>query len=362
MQPDSRKSLKRTLLFIGIVVTIILVLNTIYTNQVLTKKTFYRKELMFQDYISNLPQRKFDYIFFGDSHAFHAINPDFIPNSYNYGSGAENYIKTYFKLRKVLSRDKIWVDTIVLELDPHTFSSRLTDKTNLFNELELYSFQEIMVVRDDSLLSLWIEAKLPIIGKGKEFGILVKEQEFNEVHQNGWLKNKENFSIANKTQSAEFVIGDIYKSHERISNVSFEYFIKTLELAKKNNINVVFIKYPHTKEYDIELTKNNLSKEDYYSIIFQKINQTLDSYTVLDYYDLFPEKDYLFGDPAHLNYIGAEVFSKRVYNDLKGPTLSRNQTNQELEDSNFFTPANNFVPRGVSLIFLLQSESTKSIS
>ena len=48
------------------------------------------------------------------------------------------------------------------------------------------------------------------------------------------------------------------------------------------------------------------------------------NYSVLDYSNLFSDKDYLFGDPAHLNYIGAEILSKKVNEDLKRLNLSDN--------------------------------------
>src|SRR3989344_8559179 len=152
---------KRTLIFLVVLVIVILMVNLIYTNFILTKKTFYHKEIIYREYISNMTEKEFDYVFFGDSHAFHAVNPDFIPNSYNYATGAENYIKTYYKLRKMIYQDNVDIDYIVLEIDLHTFSTRLTDETNLFSETELYSqfvsLSEIENVRkDDTILSLWL--------------------------------------------------------------------------------------------------------------------------------------------------------------------------------------------------------------
>ena len=322
MKEEIKKFAKKILPLLVILLILGITINFLYINLILKEKTFYRKEIIYQDYISNITDKKLDYIFFGDSHTFHAINPEFIPNSYNYGTGAENYIKTFYKLRKVIYKDHVKVKTIVLELDPHTFSSRLTDETNLFSEIELYSqfasLEEIKKVREnDLLLSLWLESRVPFIGKGKEFGILINRPEFNEVYPNGWLKNKANFSLADKEKGAINNYESLYVNQERISNISFEYFIKTIELAKQNNISIVFIKYPHTKEYDDIITKHNVTRNDYYNYIFNIVNKTLDVYTVLDYYSLFPDKDYLFGDPEHVNYIGSEILSKRIYNDLK---------------------------------------------
>ena len=167
----------QTIFFLALVAVIIVLVNLAYTNLILPKKTFYHKEELYQNYISKLDRREISYVFFGDSHTFHDVNPEFISDSYNYGTGAENYIKTYYKLRKMIYIDNVTVSTAVFEIDLHTFSTRLTDETNLFNELELYSkfvsLEEIRNVRKDSILKLWIEANIPFISNGKEFGILI---------------------------------------------------------------------------------------------------------------------------------------------------------------------------------------------
>ena len=306
--------------FITLLLLAIILINFVYTTMILPHKTFYRKELLYQNYTA-LSNSRIDYLVLGDSHAFHAVNPEFVPGAYNYASGAENYVKSFYKLRKVLEKDNVSVGAVILELDPHTFSTRLTDKTNLFNELELYSqfvsLEEISAVRSDLKIRLWLESNMPFIGNGKEFGILIKKPLFNEISAGGWLKNKENFSLADKNASALFNYRSLYENQERISNVSFTYFIKTIELAKKHDVPVVFISYPHTLEYDQTISERNITKEDYYATIFSEVNKTLDKYSFLNYYSLFPEKDYLFGDPEHVNYLGSEIFSKRLYSDLQ---------------------------------------------
>lgn len=318
-------ALKDVVAFVALLLIAVIIVNFVYTTMVLPHKTFYRKELLYQNYTS-LSGGRIEYLVLGDSHAFHAVNPDFIPGTYNYASGAENYIKSFYKLRKVLEEDNVSVGAVLLELDPHTFSTRLTDEANLFNELELYSqfvsLDEVQQVRDDLWIRLWFEAHMPFIGNGKEFGILIKKPEFNEISAAGWLKNKENFSLAEKNASALFNYRSLYENQERISNSSFSYFIKTIELAKKHDVPVVFVSYPHTLEYDQIITEKNITKEDYYARIFTDVNKTLDNYTFLNYYALFPEKDYLFGDPEHVNYIGSEIFSKQLYSDLQtlGPS------------------------------------------
>lgn len=358
MKKENTKFIKRIMIFLAVVIIIILFLNIFYIKYILTKKNFYRKEIAYQNYISNHSEIK--YAFFGDSHTFHSIHPKFIPGAFNLGSGTENYIKTYYLLDRTINKDKIKVDTIVLQVDLETFSTWLTIEPFLFNELELYSqFVPLSKVKEirggDSMIKLFVEAKLPVIGKGKEFGILFSKQNLSEMYE-GWIKNYNDFS--NLTEAERLKISeDGYKVHfqnQQISNLSREYFLKTLELAKKNNINVILIKYPMSKEYkDITSQRGiyNISKEEYYKIIFEDTSKVLgDNYYVLDYHDLFLNQPEVLGDTYHVNYKGAEILSKKIYGDLTELNLS---SNSQQIDKIIILDKNTNVPNRISFIFII---------
>ncbi len=337
MKKENIKFMKRMVLLIVIIILIILILNIIYTKYVLTKKNFYRKEIAYQNYISNHSEIK--YAFFGDSHTFHAIHPKFISGAFNFGSGTENYIKTYYLLERIINKDNIKVGTIVLQADLETFSTWLTNEPFLFNEIELYSqfvpLSKIKEVRKkDSMIELFIEAKLPVIGKGKEFGILFSNENLSEMYE-GWIKNYNDFSNLTETERLN-IAEDGYKVHfqnQQISNLSIEYFIKTMELAKKNNINVILVKYPISKEYqDITSQRGiyNISKEEYYRILFDNTEKVLgDNYYVLDYQNLFLNQPEDLGDTYHVNYKGAEILSRKIYEDITKLNLSSNSSSQQ---------------------------------
>ena len=106
-----------------------------------------------------------------------------------------------------------------------------------------------------------------------------------------------------------------FKSGERIDEMDMEYFLKTLELAESRNISIIFIKYPVTKEYNEYMKERNITRDDYYSEIFTRINSTIENYTSLDYHDYFNDSS-LFYDPHHLNINGAKLFSEKLHDDL----------------------------------------------
>ena len=108
-----------------------------------------------------------------------------------------------------------------------------------------------------------------------------------------------------------------FASKTLLHNETYTYFLKTIELAEQNNITVIFVKYPVTRDYNNLILKNNLNREDYYNTIFKDVNSRIPNYIVLDYYDTYFDNPEYFGDADHLNYVGAEAFTNKLYKDLQ---------------------------------------------
>jgi hypothetical protein len=100
---------------------------------------------------------------------------------------------------------------------------------------------------------------------------------------------------------------------ETINNNLFESFIKTLDLAKKNNKQVLLIKYPVAEYYAKGIEKVGLDRGAYYKELSAKIFQ-YDNVTILDYQDKY--EDEWFFNSDHFNYLGAELFTKQLKIDL----------------------------------------------
>ena len=109
MKEHKIKFAKRMALFLLILIVLILTINMIYSKFILEKITIYRLDKIYNQYINNLTEKELDFAFLGDSHTMMASNPQYIPNSFNFGLGAENYIITYYKLRHILNKVKrVW--------------------------------------------------------------------------------------------------------------------------------------------------------------------------------------------------------------------------------------------------------------
>jgi len=323
------------MIFLILFLLIILIVNMVYSKFILESKQVYRQEKIYQDYIKNMTEKKIDYAFFGDSRPADGIYPEFIPGSFNFATIGETPIEGYYKFNRIVNIDNVKVNNIILQMDSHTLSSYAKeDGSNLIKEIPLYSkfvpYSEISKIIKKTIIGVWLEAKFPFLGNGRDFSIFIIKPELPEIILGG-VKKYGNFSEMNKTEEGYKRYKELYKWSRDINNVCLEYFIKTVELAKKNNINVIFIKYPVSKEYDDALKENNVSREEHYKKIFNEVDKILNnSYYVLDYYSIFADNSDYFYDSDHLNYIGAENFSKKINEDLKNLNLKASNSSTEV--------------------------------
>ena len=321
MKKDKYKFIKKSSLFALIFICIIFILNSIYINTIEKDRLEIRKKLEWQEHKETLSNAALDYAFWGDSHTKCGLNPEYIENSFNFGNDGENYIETYFKIRKLTEEENIKVESIILQLDTHTFSSTLLANNRLFNKLyykDYMSLKDFASLTEKNYLVIFFESEMRIIGNGtKVIDYLIKGPD-SKVLKLGWQKNTKDFSKnKDSTLTAKKYTRHFEKDLVLIENKIFDYFQKTLKIASENQIKIVFIKYPVSNEYDNELKRNNLPRDDYYKELFARIDETTTDYIVLDYYDLFFEHPEYLNDSDHLNYIGSEILSQKVADDLK---------------------------------------------
>ncbi|MFA5992277.1 MAG: hypothetical protein WC796_01055 [Candidatus Pacearchaeota archaeon] len=321
MSEDTKKFVKKAVFFLIILAIVFLLINQIYINNVFSKKQGTRKEVIYQDYIKSLQNKTIAYAFFGSSHVRDGIDPMYINSSFNLASSAESYVQTYYKLNRTLNKDKIKIDYIFLELDMHTFSSILLRDSSVLADLENYhnymTYQQIASLSHKSIPEIFLRTHFPVLGDGKS---LFKKIEPTPIYL-GWTENNNSFLTINRTEDVQERVDLHFKDQELISNLTLEYFQKTVLLAKENNLTIIFVKYPTSKEYNQELAKRGINKTQYYNIILSDLNKTTRNYKILDYQESFFNHEDYFGDCDHLNSKGAEVLTKMIYQNL---TLNTN--------------------------------------
>jgi len=106
--------------FILVVIFLYVLLYQVYSYTVLSKNLNMRTDLQFQDYKNST-----SILFLGDSHIQHAFSTKIISNSFNFASGGEPLILTYYKLTSYFDDDDFHPDVVVLPLDAHTLSSSI---------------------------------------------------------------------------------------------------------------------------------------------------------------------------------------------------------------------------------------------
>ncbi len=321
-----KKQIIRGMVFVIIVLALIFLVNALYWNITIIKTEEYRQEVEYQKFLSS-GERKLDYTFFGDSHLMLGLDPHIIPNSFNFGTVGENYAITYYRLKRVVEEDGVDIATIVLPLDPHSFSSFFVEKKLQFPNLWLSSqyipLREIAKFRNDSLPVLWLDTNFPFIGKGQFLmGDLIVKKSYHSSYR-GWFNYSDNFSAMDRAEYAQRKYTQFYGGQEEITPLSLEYFKKTLSLAQNSNITIILVKFPHSREYDDLTKKNGRDMERYYSTLFRHANETLTQpYYFFDYYSLFFNNSDYLKDPDHVNYRGAEILSRTLYDDLQSRGLT----------------------------------------
>jgi len=303
------KFIWETSIFLAILIFCIFIINLFYIKKIEVEKLNFKKEEDFQKYVKNLENREINYLFLGDSHTRDAVNPRYIDNSYNLGCASENYIKTYFKLKKAIKQDEIKIKNVILEIDLHTLYYTANAEDVKFN----FSYKN---ENNMALPSIIFNKLFLFIGHGNELFYLYNHDIKTEIYL-GYTLRKINFANNNMQRIAK---QKCYKhfNGKYIQKNNMFYLLKTIQLAINNNIEINFIEYPISKAYDQETKNLRINRVEYYKNIFNEIDKAFPclKYKQFDYYDIFFNYDEYFSNSDHLNYKGAEVLSKQINIDL----------------------------------------------
>jgi len=308
MKENKIKFLKEGIFFTAVFMSIALILNLAYLKFIEPQRLIQKRDAIYRQFLQNSANRELDLAFFGDSHPDGDVDTSYIKNSFLFAQGGQSYVETYYELKKVLN-DKVKIKNIVLQLDLHTFSAIPRSEDKLFRELYYYSqfigIKDIAKLRKESLLSIFFQENIMFLGKGNELitnalihlGLIPPTGSPKELSKN-----------AKTAYAAHFGLNPTIE----ISEQTFDYFLNTLRLAKENGINIIFVKYPLSKQYELETEKYNLDKEGYYDKVFAEIDKVIGEHAVFDGYGIYFDNPEYFWDSEHLNALGSEVFSKKL--------------------------------------------------
>jgi len=322
MNKKTKQSTKKAILILISIILLLIILNSLYIKFVIPKKLTYKKQVLYTDFIKNLPNDRLGSAFFGDSHCLRGFNPEYFPNSYNYCDSSLSYIDIFDQLRDTIQTGDFMIDNIVLELDIHSLSSFFREKSskNIDHIMLEAEGDALRVLREEhnySYKEIIFSKYLPIIGNGEDFWSLLEESK-TVIRKGGWVPKKSSRYKDNLTNHAGVRYERWFKDKKAIDPLMLSYLLKIVGLTEENDVNLIIIKYPVSRELDEYMEKVNISKEEFYDAVFTEIYEKHEvNLTVLDYHDLLFNSSEYFADADHVNPDGARIFSKRVYEDMK---------------------------------------------
>lgn len=302
-----RTFIKKLIVFLIIIVIILWSVNEVYFKFILPRKNNYETICQYEHYKDTV-----HILIFGASIPRAAIKSDMIDNSFNFAVSGETYEQSYFKLIKAIQKDELDLKLIILPIDIYDLSREQAYLVWYWaNDLDV-SIKELSEKTHKNYLRLWLEKSFPVLGAGPDFF----RNESSEMIK-GWKKIKKEVVKSDLPYSAEHYVkqhfGNGYYNNNFDKNLN--YFNKILELTSKNNITVILIKYPLTKEYLNVVEEQNISVRYHYEIINNSILK-YDNVHILDYQNIFTNTS-LFSDAVHLNRYGSEILTNKLIKDLE---------------------------------------------
>ncbi|WP_304405238.1 hypothetical protein [Algibacter lectus] len=275
-------------------------------------------------------------MFLGSSHLYFGINPNVIWKNnklltYNLGMNEQPMWLTYFYLIEALKYQKpkvLVLETFYLENTREYKNNNGFSKENI-NRISLdplkFSLNKINAIKESVPENQFTDYIL---------NINKYHDRWKKLYKNDFMRNDEPYFYKGFTSSLkvykETRIRDLkHKTGRRgmeLHNKSLDYTDKIIQLAKENNIEVVFIKTPLAQAiFRQEFTDALVSIKEYAD------DNKID---FIDYNKIYDEIGFDFlkhmsDASGHLNKYGAEIISKHIGNYLKSKYF-KDKKNEDL--------------------------------
>lgn len=290
-------------IFISITVTVILIMVTI-TIAIMSQASF------------KIDSNK-NILILGESLTETGIDDNIFKRGINLSQSGSAYIYSYCKLKKILENNQ-HIDTVILSFRYSSLLQESEDKWIMGEDflvpkvtfhITLLEKEDFFIYKDKRVL-LQAILKVPV----RNIGLIIKyfrkgtAISYKDMRIGGYLKLvrqqlqrdlEENWSLE-ETDSVK-----------KESSIQKKYLLKIVDYCKENNVKLILLNMPI---YKPELYGSSDKLYEYHS-------KYLNGIDLLDYSNFsLPDESY-YGDVAHLNYKGAEIFSRylqlNLSNDLK---------------------------------------------
>ncbi|WP_338733337.1 hypothetical protein [Mangrovimonas cancribranchiae] len=249
------------------------------------------------------------YVMFGHSHAECAYNDSVISNFKNLSSSGESYFYTYFKIKQIIEHNP-HLTLILVEFSNNQIMSDMDDwvwddkhLSNGYSKwgtfMGLSAHKLLMRNNPESILfNMAYSQKLNL------YRIL--NNDFNFVDNMGgyrYLPSKNsNLNVTKRMDSIRK-----HRDIKKVSHVNLIYLKKIVKLCEQSNIKIAFVRSPQHN--------NNIARDNECVFLTVK-NQRFKGVSFIDFNNL-ELSDNMFKDLGHLNYLGANIVSKKLDSILK---------------------------------------------
>ena len=281
--------LKKTIIFLIILVLL---------NLVIFIPTNYYYNTKYTKNVSGLGKSVY---LLSDSHGHSLGNYTEAYNVKNLSTPSDSYLDMYRKLKFIYNTNS--VEKIYLSVGDRLFTNYRDQSNNHERSIFLLNYYDY----DNKLKFLYEQVlkRFFVYPSSKQHSffvnILFKKLKIGKI----WIKN--NWSDLTSSEK------DLQAS-KRVSQFNFgtksklqiQYLKKIINFCKNNNIQLICIKFPLTKEFR---TNSRFLKYNYNEIT------ELKSLNIIDYNKIYFDKVEFFKDQDHLNKKGAEEFSKILFSN-----------------------------------------------
>ena len=259
-------------------------------------------ELYFNEY--GKVDLNFETYLLSDSHGNALGNLTEKNNVYNFSAGGDSYIDMHRKLQFLIKKSKI--QRVLVSVDDHTLSKyrevlNNEDRSSVFQNWEIGDSKEKLF---EVIQNNYVKKYLTFFNiKGRE--VLKSYLNSKFIRKNIDHRKWDILSLGekNKLSNRRFNFQFNYEKSELLTS----YLLEIIELCKKNNIELIGVKFPLTNEYYNILGDNSFEAD----LIFESRN-----INVFDYKNIFNDNSTFFNDQDHLNKKGSiefmKIFSKTI--------------------------------------------------
>lgn len=310
----TKKTLLRFLLFFGFVFMLVCIISFAHFKLL---KHFQTKPRSIND--------KTHVLIFGDSHAQTSFNPALLKGCENYSSSSENLFYSFFKIKYILDhyKNKENINTILLSISYYSLLKNAEDKMYAGEEVEVNYDRYFNLLDDEGKMTLLSNSdKLNFyylkyqLGFPIDFDRTVKVMNLSKstpYYVDGFIKkDNSNLGIQNFKRARARHYYDKQGEVSAFSETLKNYLNKIVLLCNQKKIALILVNTPLHPYY------KNLVPSGIFAQFNNSINTITSRNTNVTYWNYsslnIPTEAY--GDCDHLNYKGAQLFSKIISSRL----------------------------------------------